>query len=131
MSNDNLISFPKSKIIREVTVTPEAEVEIEKVKMRGLKKFVDDIMEDLITNIFDELGALGIDTETSQFKNDFTIAIDFLRATVYRTADIEHPLQSLIDESFEVSFDNEERGTTISKRSEEKFNDEEIDDDQE
>lgn len=94
-----IVQFPSSRIVREVAPNIE---EIEKAKEKSLQKHAETIVEDLILNIMDALENYGIDTDGDTFERDFTFAADGLRATVYRSFNIEHPLHSFIDTNVTV-----------------------------
>lgn len=94
-----IVQFPASRIVREVAPNIE---EIEKAKEKSLQKHAEAIVEDLVLNIMDALENYGIDTETESFERDFTFAADGLRASVYRTFNIEHPLHNFIDTNVQI-----------------------------
>jgi len=94
-----IVKFPTNRIVREVPPNIE---EIEKAKEKSLQKHAEAIVEDLVLNIMDALENYGIETESDQFEQDFTFAADALRATVYRTFKIEHPLHSFVDTNVQI-----------------------------
>lgn len=94
-----IVQFPTSRIVREVTPNIE---EIEKAKEKSLQKHAETIVEDLVLNIMDAMENYGIDIDKETFERDFTFAADGLRATVYRTFGIEHPLHNFIDTNVQV-----------------------------
>lgn len=94
-----IVQFPTSRIVREVPPNVE---EIEKAKEKSLQKHAETIVEDLVLNVMDALENYGIDTDAETFERDFTFTADGLRATVYRTFGIEHPLHSFIDTNVQI-----------------------------
>lgn len=94
-----IVQFPTNRIVREVAPNIE---EIEKAKEKSLQKHAETIVEDLVLNIMDALENYGIDTDADSFERDFTFAADGLRATVYRTFNIEHPLHNFIDTNVQI-----------------------------
>lgn len=94
-----IVQFPANRIVREVAPNIE---EIEKAKEKSLQKHAETIVEDMILNIMDALENYGIDVDSDPFERDFTFAIDGLRATVYRTFNIEHPLHHFIDTNVQI-----------------------------
>lgn len=94
--NDKILSFPKSKIVREIPPNIE---ELEKAKEKGLMKFADGILDELSEGLIVEIENYGIDTETQSFARDITFTIDSLRATLYRTLGLDHNLHKFVDEN--------------------------------
>lgn len=94
--NDKILSFPKSKIVREIPPNIE---ELEKAKEKGLMKFADGILDELAEGLIIEIENYGIDTETQSFARDVAFTIDSLRATIYRTLSLDHNLHKFIDEA--------------------------------
>jgi hypothetical protein len=89
-----IVKFPTNRIIREVPPNIE---EINKAKEKSLQKHAETIVEDLVLSIIDAVENYGIDTETESFERDFSFVADGLRATIYRSFNINHPLHSFID----------------------------------
>jgi hypothetical protein len=94
--NDKILSFPKSKIVREI---PPNIQELEKAKEKGLMKFADGIVDEVAEGLIIEIENYGIDTETQSFARDMAFTIDSLRAAVYRTLALDHNLHKFIDEA--------------------------------
>ena len=92
---DNIVSFPKHKIIREGIQNNE---ELEKVKAKGTLNFADSIVHDMTETILNNLGSIGLDTESETFSKDFHFLVCILSATVYRTLNLEHPFHEFISE---------------------------------
>jgi hypothetical protein len=99
--SDKIVAFPKHKIVREVPANVE---EIEKAKERSTQNFAEDIMEDLISNIYAELENYGLNVDNEHFEKDFSFAADALRSTIYRTLGIKHPMQEFIETSVTMTF---------------------------
>ena len=95
----NVVEFPKSKIVRQAQVDVEA---IELAKERSLITFADNIMDELIENLASDIENAGIDIEEHAFLKDFSLTVDALRATVYRTFGLPHSLHGFIDENVKV-----------------------------
>jgi hypothetical protein len=89
-----IVKFPTNRIIREVPPNIE---EINKAKEKSLQKHAETIVEDLVLSIIDAIENYGLDSETESFERDFSFVADGLRATIYRSFNIDHPLHSFID----------------------------------
>lgn len=95
----NVVEFPKNKIVRQAQVDVEA---IELAKERSLFTFADNIMDELIENLATDIENSGIDIEEHAFLKDFSLTVDALRATIYRTFGLPHTLHSFIDENVKI-----------------------------
>jgi hypothetical protein len=89
-----IVKFPTNRIIREVPPNIE---EINKAKEKSLQKHAETIVEDLVLSLIDAIENYGIDSEIESFERDFSFVADGLRATIYRSFNIDHPLHSFID----------------------------------
>ena len=95
---DNVLTFPKEKIIREVPFHNE---KLEEIKAKGTQNFADAIVHDIAENILNEFGGVGLNTEAETFIKDFQLLINVLTTTVYRSVGLSHPFQKIIDENFD------------------------------
>lgn len=99
MSSENIVEFPKSKIIRDGSMNSEI---INKMKEKSTQNFADDLTQDLTTMLLTELDNCGIDIEDSQFTKDFYYLVSILSAIVYRTVDLKHEFHEFLDNSVVV-----------------------------
>ena len=97
---DNILAFPKNKIVREVP--PELEEELAKKKEKSRQNYADAMVEDFVGSLYGELENCGLDTSEVNFQKDFVFAAAALKATVYRNLGIEHPLHKMIDKSVHI-----------------------------
>lgn len=97
--NVNILEFPKHKIFRERL--PDIE-EITKLKEKGLQKFADAVVADIVDNILEQLDNYGIDIEDEIFIKDFYFTTMILGASVYRSLNIEHFMHEYIDKNVQV-----------------------------
>ena len=91
-----VVEFPKDKIVRE---SPIAIEEVVKAKEKGLMNYADNIMDEMIGNIYSELENCGLEVDAESFDKDFSFAMDGLRACVYRTLGVKHHLHNFLDEN--------------------------------
>jgi hypothetical protein len=75
---------------------------IEQAKEKSIQKFADTITDGIIVNTLVELETVGIEIDNDQFHRDYCLAINFLRASIYRTLELDHPVHSLIEENNEI-----------------------------
>ena len=95
----NVFKFPENKIVREVPINVE---EIERAKEKSLQKHAESIVEDLMLSLIDAIENYGIDVDTENFDKDISFVVDGLRASIYRSFSIDHPLHSFIDTNVKV-----------------------------
>ena len=96
---ENVLQFPKSKIVREVVLDSD---ELTKMKEKSKLNLADSIVEDMSERMLYEMSDIGIDTAGDHFIKDFHFLTGVLAAAVYRTLGIDHPLHSFIDENVEM-----------------------------
>lgn len=95
----NIVEFPKNKIFRDAPVNLEL---IEKAKEKATINFADSVVDTMIDNLLEGLDNFGIDTEEEAFIKDFSLTVDAIRATVYRSLGITHRLHEFIDENVKL-----------------------------
>jgi hypothetical protein len=100
---ENILQFPKSKIIRE-----NMNIEyLEKMKETGIKNFADALCDDIEDNVLRELDGCGLDIEAEKFIKDFYFSSTVLKATIYRSLGIEHDLHTFMEENVVVQLKEE------------------------
>jgi len=97
--SENVVQFPKSKIVREPSTDDDV---VKQYKIKGLFKYADGIVDDIVEIMVTEIENHGVDTDSNVFLKDFSMAADALRATIYRQFDLQHNLHNFIDENVKV-----------------------------
>lgn len=97
---NEVITFPINKIVREYPQNIEL---LEKVKEKSVRKFADDVIDILSEACYDQIEALGLDTEDEMFQRDFSFVVETIRATIYRNLEMPHHLHEFIDNNLEIS----------------------------
>lgn len=97
---NKILSFPKSKIVREV---PQNAVAVEEIKTKGITKYADAVAEDLAGALFMDLANYGINMETEQAEKDFVFLSSVMRAVVYRGVGLEHALHKFINQAVTIN----------------------------
>ena len=88
-ANNNLIQFPRSAIHREQMVSLTKNKESVEATQRDLLTQMVDFHAHHLLHIF----ALdGIDVESDEFDKYFAVSIECLRASVFNTLDLDHPM---------------------------------------
>lgn len=91
---EKVIEFPKHKVVRDIP--------LEQQKLRqekADKKFADAIVDDLSGMIITELDNFLIEVTDKQFSKDLILVVDALKAAVYRSFGLDHPLHDFIDKN--------------------------------
>jgi hypothetical protein len=103
-----VVEFPKHKIVRQAPINIEV---LERAKEKAVTTFGDSVTDAMIDALLEGFENWGIDTEKPQFIRDFSFTVDAIRATVYRSIEMDHPLHKFIDEN--VKMINRETGEPI------------------
>jgi translation initiation factor IF-2 len=90
----DIISFPKNKIVRQNTPINE---DIEKIKQKGMQNFADSFLDELLANIIINFDNYGMNLEDEKFEKDFSFGYDIIKASVYRSLNLSHPLHDFLD----------------------------------
>lgn len=106
----NVVEFPKSKIVREAPVNIEL---LEKAKEKAVARVADQIVDAVIETMIEQIENFGLDTDHDNFLKDFSLVADGLRATVYRSFEIEHHLHNFIDDNIKLI--NRETGEPLDE----------------
>ena len=97
---DNILSFPKDKIVRHSpSFTDDM---LNRMKEKGAQNFADMLVQELTTNILAELSGFGLDIEKESFGKDFMFLTGVLSAVVYRSMNLKHEFHQFIDESVDI-----------------------------
>lgn len=98
--DNKILSFPKSKIVREV---PQDRSAVEEIKTKGITKYADAVSEDLGGALLMDLTNYGMNMDTDQSEKDFVFLSSVLRAVIYRGVGLEHPLHKFIDQAVTIN----------------------------
>jgi len=108
MSANNVLKFPNIG-------TPPAinETELAKQFLENKKDYVDEIVEHYSMQVVNRLGMHGFDIFSEEFLNDYSYTTEILRATLYRSLKLDHPLIEHIEKGIAelevvVDFDGED-----------------------
>ena len=102
MTSNNVLEFPKSKIIREQL--PDSD-ELKKMKKKAVKSLADSLTAEVCDTLLSDFDNYGIDTEKETFIKDFVFLSSIISATIYRTLEIDHDLHDFIDTMVNIEED--------------------------
>lgn len=94
MTDNNIVQFPKDKIVREGINVEE----VKKAQEKSLKNYADSVIEEVTNALISEIDNQGLDKEDEKFIRDFNFALAILSASVYRSLKVPHDLHSFLDE---------------------------------
>ena len=95
MTTNNILPFPKEKIVREAINDVE---EVKKAQEKSLRNYADTVINDLVNVLASEINIQGLNLEDENFVRDFDFALAVLSAAVYRSLKVPHDLHSFLDE---------------------------------
>ena len=96
-----IIEFPLN-----IKPNPAIKVDSYALQMQQDMTFADHLTEGLIVNMIHNMSENGIDTEEESFIADISLMIELVKSTLYRSCDIPHPMQTVVDEFVETTKDN-------------------------
>ena len=69
------------------------------------KAYIDDLLDHYVHQLVSRFATHGIDVKTKDFILHFAYTVESLRATLYTSMDIYHPLQNHIDKSLDKIYE--------------------------
>lgn len=96
---NQILQFPKSKIVREIL--PESE-HLKELKKKNTKNFADALVENLSEEILVSLSEVGLDTDGDVFAKDFHFFVGTLNSMIYRSLGIDHELHDFVDNNVTI-----------------------------
>ena len=103
-TENKILRFPENRIVRGRSINRDQfNEDIAEHKI----KYIDYILSKNMSMLYTKLGLEGINTETEIFYKDFSFVVETLRSAMYRSVDLPHPIQEIVDENFECDIDTE------------------------
>ena len=95
-ANTNLVLFPSDRIVR-VKLPESTQEAIQKTQ----KTHINQIIEEQADSIASRLAMSGVDISSDDFQKAFALSIECLRASVYATVGLHHPMHRPMKEMIE------------------------------
>lgn len=95
MTNNNILPFPKDKIVREAINDVE---EVKKAQEKSLRNYADTVVDEIINVLASEIDNQGLNREDEKFVRDFDFALTVISAAIYRSLKVPHDLHPFLDE---------------------------------
>lgn len=93
---DNLLQFPKARIVRDVSELNNQK--LLEAQAKGTVNFADSIATEYVEDFAVSLQSIGVDTNKEVFAKDLNFLHGVVSGIVYRALDIAHPMQDFIDD---------------------------------
>lgn len=97
-NSNNVVKFPENRVIRPTNI-PNFNEDVEEHKI----KYIDVILSRHMQALYNKLSFEGINTENEQFYKDYSFVVESLRAALYRSVGITHPIHQFVDVNFELT----------------------------
>lgn len=94
----NVIQFPL-----KATPNPNIKIDDSALQMQQDIVFAEHLTEGLVVNMIHNMSENGIDTEDQSFIADISLMIELVKSTIYRSCEIPHPLQEIVDSFVETT----------------------------
>lgn len=95
MTDADIIHFPSSRIVRENPPDPEI---LQKSKERAIMQFGEQIVSEIMQKVEEYCLSYGLEDKEETFKDKIYL-LEIVRAMVYRTLELEHPMHSFIEKT--------------------------------
>lgn len=97
----NIIQFPKDKIVR-LHKQPKTSEEFNEKLAEHKVNFVDYVLLKNMTMLCNHLSMDGVDVDTDTFMKDYSFVCEILKASIYRTIALPHPMHDFITANVEL-----------------------------
>jgi transcriptional regulator NrdR family protein len=94
MTDNNIVQFPKNKIVRECINVEE----VKKAQEKSLRNYADSVVDEVTNVLMIEIDNQGLDRDDEKFIRDFNFAVTVLAASIYRSLKVPHELHPFLDE---------------------------------
>ena len=98
---DNIIPFPKIHCGKKNNPNKLIQDELEENK----RAYVDDLLDHYVHQLVNRFSSHGIDVKTKDFILHFAYTVESLRAALYTSMDLYHPLQNHITKSLDKIYE--------------------------
>ena len=128
MSNDNIIQFPKDRMVDGHSLLPTNEEELVKSISIHRMMLVDEVVNSMFSNMGSKLFLQGFPVDDKAFFQDFVLVGEMLRALLYNSVNVDHPLYQALEDNREKLKDLTEKGDLVIMEDEDEdlFDDEEF-----
>lgn len=106
MNTNNVLTFPKNKIVREgVDFEP-----VRKAQERSAQNYAETIVTEAADSVLEIMSEYGLELDDDTFKKDFAFAEAVLTAAIYRSLKLPHRMHNKLDEGYKTIEAEEKAG---------------------
>lgn len=93
----NVVNFP----LPNKRIPPQSLEAMQEEVKANKQKFINGIVDHYCGQLINKFSANGLNVETEEFLRDFAFGIEAMRSGLYRSVNVTHPLQKVLDSTIE------------------------------
>ena len=111
--SDNIIEFPKDRIVGDKLNLPKTEEDLVKSITLNRMMLVDEVVNTLLNSMGSKLFFHGFPIDQEEFFKDYVLVGEMLRAVLYDSVGVEHPLQEVLNDNRDKLKDLTDKGDLV------------------
>lgn len=110
---DNIIEFPKDRIVGDKLNLPKTEEDLVKSITLNRMMLVDEVVNSMLNSMGSKLFFHGFPIDQEEFFKDYVLVGEMLRAVLYDSVGVEHPLQEVLNDNRDKLKDLTDKGDLV------------------
>mgnify|MGYP001425215168 FL=1 len=111
--SDNIIEFPKDRIVGDKLNLPRTEEDLVKSITLNRMMLVDEVVNSMFNSMGSKLFFHGFPIDQEEFFKDYVLVGEMLRAVLYDSVGVEHPLQEVLNDNRDKLKDLTDKGDLV------------------
>ena len=111
--SDNIIEFPKDRSVGDKLNLPRTEEDLVKSITLNRMMLVDEVVNSMFNNMGSKLFFHGFPIDQEEFFKDYVLVGEMLRAVLYDSVGVEHPLQEVLNDNRDKLKDLTDKGDLV------------------
>ena len=111
--SDNIIEFPKDRIVGDKLNLPKTEEDLVKSITLNRMMLVDEVVNSMFNSMGSKLFFHGFPIDQEEFFKDYVLVGEMLRAVLYDSVGVEHPLQEVLNDNRDKLKDLTDKGDLV------------------
>ena len=111
--SDNIIEFPKDRIVGDKLNLPKTEEDLVKSITLNRMMLVDEVVNSMFNKMGSKLFFHGFPIDQEEFFKDYVLVGEMLRAVLYDSVGVEHPLQEVLNDNRDKLKDLTDKGDLV------------------
>ena len=111
--SDNIIEFPKDRIVGDKLNLPKTEEDLVKSITLNRMMLVDEVVNSMFNSMGSKLFFHGFPIDQEEFFKDYVLVGEMLRAVLYDSVGVEHPLQGVLNDNRDKLKDLTDKGDLV------------------